>query len=307
MTSRKNDLLLDRTVDGSLNYYDGHKCCGTATDKGLASRLGGHNYNIINNQDKDEIYFKELRHDGHFLDKKGRHTIHFVGPRKRKFDIDERNLVGKCLRAPLPHPREDGAQQRRLETHLAQIENATSYPDFQQRCKDSLFPDSPSKRYSINNKRYANEAEKLKPKVMPSKDGWLQRRGEAMHRSISAPSVSLHDPQGSLAQAVHEDARKEATQRQTESAHFAPWNCANTYSATMDSKHHGRRFNSDHQHCSVNRLENHDFAVSRKNNHFSSHDKLTRSDPFFMRPRHAITNNSVKYDIVSNERRWFKY
>jgi len=55
------------------------------------------------------------------------------------------------------------------------------------------------------------------------------------------------------------------------------------------------------------RLENHDFAVARKNNHFSSQDKLTRADPYFMRPRLGITNNSVKYDIVNNERTWFKY
>jgi hypothetical protein len=307
MASRKNDLLLSRTVEGPFNYYDNHKGCGTATDKGLAARLGGHSYNIINNQDKDEIYFPNMRHDGHFLDKKGRHTIHLFGPRKRKFAPDERNLVGKSLRAPEPHPREEGMQQRRLEYSLAQIENSTSYPDFRQRCKESLFPNSPRKRYSIHNKLYANEGEKLRPKITSSKGDWLQRRGEVMTRSISAPNVCLTDPQSSLSQAVHEDARKEASQRQTESAHFAPWNCANTYSATMDSTHHGRRHHSEHKKCSVNRLENHDFAITRKNNHFSSQDKLTRSDPFFMRPRHSIENNSVKYDIVSNERKWFKY
>merc|ERR1719389_134661 len=114
-----------------------------------------------------------------------------------------------------------------------------------------------------------------------------------MTRSISAPSVSLRDPASSLNETVHEDARKEGTQRQTESAHFAPWNAANTYSATMDSTVHGRRMNAGHQHCSVNRLENHDFGITRKNNHYSAADKLTRSDAMYMRPRLAITNNSV--------------
>jgi hypothetical protein len=299
--------MLDRTVEGPVNYYDFQKCCGTATDKGLASRLGGHNYNIINNQDKDEVYFGNLRHDTHFLDKKGRHTIHFVGPRKRKFELDERNLVGKCLRAPDGHPREDAVAQRRLEIGLAQIESSADYGSFQRRCQESLIPQSPPKRYSIHNRRYANEAEKLRSKTLSSKNDWVQRRGEVMTRSISAPSVCLKDPQGSLARAVHEDARKEATQRMTESAHFAPWNAANTYSATMESQHHGRGYQANHRNCSTNRLENHDMFVTRKNNHYSSLDKLTRSDPFFMRPRHSITNNSVKYDIVSNERRWFKY
>lgn len=306
MASRKNDLMLDRTVEGPVNYYDFQKCCGTATDKGLASRLGGHNYNIINNQDKDEVYFGNLRHDTHFLDKKGRHTIHFVGPRKRKFELDERNLVGKCLRAPDGHPRDEAVGQRRVELQLAQIENSTCYGAYQDRCKASLFPQGVGKRYSIHNKLYCNEAEKLNPKH-GTKEEWMQRRGATMTRSISAPSVSLADPSRSLSRAVHEDARKEATQRQTESAHFAPWNAANTYSATMDSQHHGREHFAQHKNCSVNRLENHDFAVSRKNNHYSSHDKLTRSDPFFMKPRNSITNNSVKYDIVTNERKWFKY
>jgi len=307
MASRKNDLMLDRTVDGSVNYYDNHRCQGTATDKGLAARCGGHSYNIINNQDKDEIYHLKLRHDTHFLDKKGRSTIHFVGPRKRRFDIDERNLVGKCLTAPDCHPREDARYQRRLELQLAQIENATNYGEFQRRCQVSMFPQPPAKRYSIHNKRYANEGEKLNPKVLSTKEDWMQRRGDKMTRSISAPSVCLTDPAQSLSRAIHEDARKEATQRQTESAHFAPWNASNTYSATMESNPHGRAYHAMHKNCSVNRLENHDFGITRKNNHYSCQDKLTRSDPFFMRPRHSITNNSVKYDIVSNERKWFKY
>jgi len=299
--------MLDRTVEGPVNYYDYQKCHGTATDKGLASRLGGHNYNIINNQDKDEVYFGDLRHDTHFLDKKGRHTIHFLGERRRKFETDERNLVGKCIRAPDAHPRDDALAQRRLELQLAQIENSSHYGGFQQRCQESMFPQSPPKRYSIHNKRYAHEVGKLNPKFVSTKDEFRQRRGETMERSISAPSVCLKDPARSLAQAVHEDARKEATQRQTESAHFAPWNSANTYSATMESTHHGRAHHAAHRNCSVNRLENHDFGVTRKNNHYSSTDKLTRSDAFFMRPRHSTTNNSVKYDIVSNERKWFKY
>jgi len=307
MASRKNDLLLDRTVEGPLNYYDQHKCCGTATDKGLASRLGGHNYNILNNQDKDEVYFGNLRHDTHFLDKKGRHTIHFVGDRRRKFATDERNLVGNCIRHPDAHPRDAAVAQRRTELQLAQIENSTDYGGFQQRCEASMFPQPPAKRYSIHNKRYANEAEKLRPKILSTKDNWMQRRGETMTRTISAPSVCMKDPAQSLTQAVHEDARKEATQRQTESAHFAPWNTANSYSATMENTRHGRIHQGEHRNCSVNRLENHDFGVTRKNNHYSSHDKLTRSDPFFMRPRHSITNNSVKYDLISNERKWFKY
>jgi len=307
MASAKNDALLARTVEGSLNYYDKHKCCGTATDKGLAARLGGHSYNIISNDGKHEVYFKELRSNEHFVDRKGRHTEHLFGPRKRKFANDERGMMRATLSMPASHAREEGQVQCRVQKQLAQIENSQSYEGFQNRCKQTMFLPSQPKRYSINNARYANEADKLQPRCSSSKADWQSRRGEAMTHSRSAPSLHVGDPAGSLDRAVREDARKAASQRQTESAHFAPWQAANTYSHSMDATHAGRQMGASQRHLSVHRLENHDFSVTKKNNHFSSHDKLTRSDPFFMRPRLGTTQNSVKYDIVSNERRWFQY
>lgn len=305
MASKRNDALLERTVEGSINYYDGHKGKGTATDKGLAARLGGHNYNIITGSGRDEIYFRNLRNGDHFLDHKGRATSHFMGERRRKFAQDDRNLVGECLRMQEEHPRVDLQAQRRTELQLAQMENHQSWRGFQER-QDHLFPPSPAKRYSIHNKKYANEVEKLRPRHT-TKDSWLSRRGEPLVRCLSCPSVQLSDPQGSLAHARNTDSRKEVSQRMTESAHFAPWITAHTYANSIDNTPGGRQHDSAQQHCSVHRVENHDFAVSRKNNHFSSQDKLTRADPFYMRPRLAMTNSGVKYDIISNERRWFKY
>lgn len=307
MASAKNDALLTRTVEGSINLYDGGKSIGTAQDKGLAARQGGCSYNIINNDDRHEKYFKELRPGEHFVDNKNRHTRHFVGPRKRKFATDERNLVRACLTVPEPHAREKGQDMLRKQTQLAQLENFQDYGAFQNRCSDHLFNPAPPKRYSINNSRYANEAEKLNPRFASTKTEWLNRRGETLTLSRSAPSLHVGDPKGSLDRAVREDVRKAASQAQTESAHFAPWMSANTYSHSMSNTHHGRHMGADHQHLSVHRLENHDFGVTKKNNHFSSHDKLTRSDAYFMRPRLGTTQNSVKYDIVNNERKWFKY
>mmetsp|Transcript_118919 Transcript_118919/g.371840 ORF Transcript_118919/g.371840 Transcript_118919/m.371840 type:complete len:307 (-) Transcript_118919:60-980(-) len=306
MASAKNDALQVRTVEGSLNYYDNHRSCGTACDKAIAANVGGHNYNIITNSDQHEIYLTSLRHGDHCVDQKGRHTRDFFGSRRRKFATDERGLITETMRHPGAHPREHALAQRRAEIQLAQMENSQSYRGFQNRSQASLVPSDAPKRYSINNKRYANEAEKLRPQVS-QKAAWLQRRGEVLPHCMSAPSLKHSDPVGSLDQAIHDDARKEATQRQTESAHFAPWQAANTYSSSMDSTSQGKQMVAGQRHTSVTRLENHDFAVARKNNHYSSEDKLTRSDPFFMRPRLSVSNNSVKYDIVNNERRWFRY
>jgi len=306
MASERNDALRARTVEGSVNYYQNHKCKATAADRGLAERLGGCQYNIISNSDQHEVYLMNLRRSDPALDSKGRHTAHFFGARRRKFAGDERGLLTETLRHPEPHPRENARSQRRLETQMAQLENYNSYAGFQQRTQGTFFEPVPEKKYQVQNGKYANEVEKLRPSIT-SKEAWKARRGETMTHSKSAPSISVADPAASLARATRQDVRKDVSQRQLESAHAAPRMCANTYSASMDATPLGQHLSSQQRSCSINRVENHDFGITRKNNHFSSHDKLTRSDPFYMRPRLGVTNNSVKYDIVNNERRWFKY
>lgn len=305
MASAKNDALITRTVEGSVNYYDNHKGKGTAADKGLAARLGGCSYNILNNSHADEIYFPQLRTKEHFVDEKNRATKHMFGPRRRHFAPDERGGMADSLRHPLPHPRDEAVQQRRTETQLAQMENVHSWSNFQDRTQD-FFGRSPERRRTVSNKLYANEVGKLNPRFTGRQE-WRSRRGETMSRTLSAPSVELSDPRGSLARAVREDARKEASQRQTESAQFAPWMNASTLANSIDATPAGRAHCAAQQYCSINRLENYDISVTRKNNHYSAQDKMTRADPYYLPPRESMTNNSVKYDIISNERRWFKY
>lgn len=306
MASSKNDAMVERAAGGTINYYDGHTSCCTAKEKGLAARLGGHTYNVINNQGRDEIYLNNHRSDEHCVDQKGRHTTHFFGSSRRKFAGDDRGLVRQSLMSPDAHPREHAMQQRRHQLQLMQMENCQSYGGFQKRCQESLFTPPQSKKYSIDNEKYANEAPPFRPKIV-GKDEWTQRRGEKMQHSMSAPSFVLADPARSLDQAVRTNTLLEASQRQTESAHFAPRYSGNSYIGSMDATDSGKQLAAGQKSLSVHRLENSDFSVIRKNNHYSGGDKLTRSDPFFMRPNHGVTNNSVKYNIINNERRWFKY
>mmetsp|Transcript_3133 Transcript_3133/g.7058 ORF Transcript_3133/g.7058 Transcript_3133/m.7058 type:complete len:307 (+) Transcript_3133:69-989(+) len=306
MASKLNDSLRRRTVEGPFNYYDGNPPgCATALDKGLAARMGGHNYNIITNDDKDEIYFRNLRHGDHFIDSKNRSTKHFMGERKRKFKADPRCLVKEFLTGPDDHPREHEVEQRRKEIQLAQIENRGSWKDFKRRA-ESLMTQSEPKRYSIEPRHHAYEVEKLRPKITAKAD-WNQRRGEPLNRSATAPSLDLTNPAGSLRRAVEADARKEASQRISESAHFAPWVAMNTYASSIDATDLGKQHAAAQRNLSLSRLEPHDFAVTKKNNHFSAMDRLTRADPYFMPPRHSQNNSGVKYDIISNQRRWFRY
>lgn len=305
MASRENDRLVTRTVEGSVNTYCNGKVKCTAADRALASRMSGHSYNIVTNSDAHETYFRDLRSQDHVVDHAGRHTADLFGSRRRKFAADERGTMARTLEHPDAHPRECLRAQQRMETQLAQVENSQSYAGFQQRRAEFAGP-PPSKKYQVHNARYANEAEKLRPKLT-SRSDWQQRRGETMSHSWSAPSLSIADPAASLSRAVRDDIRKEASQRQLETAHVAPRMSGNSYANSMDVVPLGREISAGQRYCSVNRVENTDFAITRKNNHFSAQDKLTRSDPFYMAPRAGLTNNSVKYDIISNERRWFKY
>jgi len=277
-----------------LNYYNDHKCCSTATDKGLADLLGGHRYNILNNQDHQEVHLRSLRPDQHYIDVKGRHTKDFFGSRRRKFGHGESDRVAQSLQAPEDHPREKTHEQRRREIHLAQIENPQSLRNFQERSQ-ALFPAPSVKRYSLDNHKNTHEAEKPKRRVM-GKDEWQQQRGETMRLSSSAPS--LDNPAQSLQKTLSEGRRKGGQQKNTGSSHMCMGSVVHTP---------GKEPTAARQHLSENRIQNYDFAVAKKNNHYSSKDKLTRTDPFFMRPKLNATNNSVKYDIITNERRWFTY
>lgn len=306
MASVKNDALLKRTVEGSLNYYDNHMGCGTAADKAIAARLGGHSYNILSNQDRYEMYMRELRHDYHFLDRKGRHTAAFFGARRRKFAPHARQDIRECVTMQDSHPKDNHAAERREEIQLAQIENSGSFMGFQNRTQQGMGHETMPKRYSISNQRYALEQEKLRQKLT-SKSDFLARRGESATHSASCPSLHLTAPAESLTKAVRADARKEVSQRQNESAHFAWVMAQNTLTQSLDATVPGRAHAAAQNKLSISRLENYDFGVARDNNHYSSQDKLTRSDPYYMRPRVGDTFNSVKYNIISNERRWFKY
>ncbi|CAE7497549.1 hypothetical protein AK812_SmicGene3746 [Symbiodinium microadriaticum] len=256
-------------------------------------------------KDRDEIYFRNLRHDEHYIDKKGRHTAAFFGARRRKFAPDERHHIRDCMTLQDSHPREKFLPQRRTEIQLAQIENSGSYQGFKERTA-SMFDDTIPKRYSISNSRYANEQAKLQAK-RTSKAEFRARRGETVTHSASCPSLHLTAPEQSLDRSMRGDTRKEVSQLQTESAHFAPWMSYNTLSGSIDGTAAGRAHAAAQKHLSVSRLENFDFGVARANNHYSAADKLTRADPFYMRPRVGDSQNSVKYDIITNERRWFKY
>jgi hypothetical protein len=305
MASRRHDNLLDRNLDGSVNLYDRGKSTGTACEKGLAARIGGHTWNILNNDDANEAYFAQVRNPEHPFFLGDRKTKYFFPHQIPSYPADPRGLMFRSLEGPAPHRREDAIQQRRREVQLAQIENSGSYRGFQNRCSQ-MFAPNPPKRYSIENKRHVYETEKLCSRGSPKQE-WIQRRSEKMMQSQSCPSVDIRDPARSLDGAMRADPRKQLSQLQTESDKCLIRYAQNGVGMSLDATAFGRSMASQQNKLSVHRVENHDWSIKRNNNHFSGEDRVTRSDPYYRRPGVGITNNSVKYDILNNQRKWFKY
>ena len=92
-----------------------------------------------------------------------------------------------------------------------------------------------------------------------------------------------------------------------ESANFAKARAANTFTESVFTSGAGQQLQQEQVFRSRKRIPDYDFSVTRANNNYSNINKLTRSDPYYMRPRLAVTNNSVKYNILTNSVRPFKY
>merc|ERR1712194_116449 len=83
-----------------------------------------------------------------------------------------------------------------------------------------------------------------------------------------------------------------------ESAAFAKCKTANTYSQSVHTSGAGKALLKEQVYRSRHRIPDYDFSVTRKNNNYSNGNKLTRSDMFYTKPKLAVTNTSVKYNIV---------
>jgi len=277
--------------------YDEQKCIGNAEDKTIAAMLGGHSFNPINH--REELYMPNLRHDSHFVDRSNVMTMHWMD-RKRKYPRDPRNHMKLSLQNPAEHPKVAEREQRRQEYRISQMENSQSYRDFQDR-RRTMRPETPEHRRTLN-------PSNKQPTAMRVTECWQIPKYEFMDKrmanSISAPNLRTE----SLSR-LNLEQRPEAAAHQlaSESASYAHCRTANTYAMSLSTTDLGERHKLSQSRASLQRADNYDFSVTKKNNSWSSEDKLTRSDPYYMKPKLAITNNSVKYDILTNERKNFWY
>ena len=92
-----------------------------------------------------------------------------------------------------------------------------------------------------------------------------------------------------------------------QSANFAKCRTANTYGNSASFTGPGQSLRDHQIYKSAQRLGEYDFSVLKKNNNYSNCNKLTRADAYYLKPKLATTNNSVKYDIVTNNVNKFRY
>jgi hypothetical protein len=180
------------------------------------------------------------------------------------------------------------------------MENFQSYRNFQDR-RRQMRPETPEARRTLNPTQKTPTAMRVTECKPLPKDMFLRKREQ---HAQSAPDLRTE----SLCR-LNLEQRPEAAahQLQTESANYAHCRTANTYAMSLSTTDLGERHKLQQSRASLQRAENYDFAMTRKNNNWSAEDKLLRADPYYMKPKLAITNNSVKYDILTNERKNFFY
>ena len=155
---------------------------------------------------------------------------------------------------------------------------------------------------TINEKLLKNEA----TRASTSRSSRLSGRSGGVTMVYSARSCRNRDkvntPLISVRSAVSDiyENRRKAYQMQNDSCHFAHNRVANTYANSVPFTDQGVKMHQGRKHFSLSRLENFDFGVTRGNNNWCREDKLTRQSPYYMKPKAAITNNSVKYDLINN-------
>merc|ERR1719309_1490381 len=76
------------------NHYDRHRVICTCDDRLQASRLSGHTWNVINNQDDSEVYLRECRNPEHFIDEQSNATKHWFA--RKRVVKDRQGVITAC-------------------------------------------------------------------------------------------------------------------------------------------------------------------------------------------------------------------
>jgi hypothetical protein len=302
MASKKNDDLNEFCVNGSINYYDKHRSKCTAEDKKLASMMGSCGWNIVTNKEEHEVYFRNARNPDHFVDDGNQATADWWN-RKRRVRrpgsdetsvLDSRMTVQTLTCPPTAGKIAEKDRQRTMKS-LCQNEAPLDFGRFTAR-KAEMMPSTPEKNW--NDKQVRDQHRK---RDIPTPHHCNKAETKAMFMSRrDVPRITEMPPPAAEMFCSVDQLRSEP-HTNVMSARFAHEHTA----ARMSGSQTARLTVDDKRHRSHQRLES--MTVRDVTSWPWQSDKLTRRDPYHVKPMQASGNSSVKHDIISNERRNFWY
>lgn len=312
----------------ALLHYDGHRTICTLEDKALAARLGGHSWNIINNSDKHEIYLPHARSSEHYVDDKGNTTSAWLDRKKRVSrpgagGDEGANYSGEVTEV-LRCPRSPSVHNARQTRQLCQASAPGDFALYSAR-RSQAMPGTPHRPGALDRLLPAGNQMRMRDIATPritqvvQRQDWTPRRGEPRREPKTPREEELFSTVDQLRAESHFDIKDKtfaellpprgaATPRSTpRGSSGAPVDSA----ARVAAAHSGRtiygtpRHPEDRVKHSKSRIEN--YAHREISSWTLSQDKLTRNDPFVMKPMQQSNNSGVKYNIITNERSNFWY
>jgi len=305
------------------NHYDGGRTICTCDDKLQASRISGHTWNILNNREDHEVYFKEMRNDAHYIDKNGNGTGHWL-QRKKRLDLDgdgiidcvDSSNVAETMVCPPTAGKEASHNRTRQMRQICQVAADRDFGKYKSHRESCGVPPTPGRGGCLERKvrdqaRMRDIPERPTPRVLDRKD-FTPRRGE--------PRVEHRPP--------HErDMFKKVDQLRTDShmdctePNFQDAIGCRSSSLGISGAHAlggtltSRSVLGDGvppkpaEHRSRHSVQRMEHSHHREITHwpFAGADKTKQGDPYHAKPVQQTGSSCVKYDIISNERKQFWY
>lgn len=316
----------DTTSLHSLNHYAGHKVVCTADEKKQSDLISGHAWNIINNRKEHEMYFPHVRANGHFVDESGRNTSHWF-QRKGRVDLDGDGIiecvdstnVQEVMVCPPTAGKEAAKARSRQQKQLCQAITPRNYGHYAVlRNTNSSAPLTPRKpgimeRRLPDQHRWQDAPPPLPtPRVLARPD-WAPRRSEI--RITPAPP-SEHDMFRTVDQLRAESQMDVASSGFASTLHSArsrslgvsgsnAVSLASTTRSLLREDLAPKQAGARTRH-SENRVE---ASSAREITGWPGEQthRLKREDHYYVKPVQQTGGSSVKFDIISNERKQFWY
>lgn len=308
MASKRNDDLNILTVSGSVNLYDNQRCQATASEKYQASRISGHGWNILTNQEAGEVYFPHARNGDHFVDAKNSATSEWWPRRRRNmrpgsddtYNLDSRQTIA-CFQSEKEPASKGWPALARKNRQLAQATFSNSFREYQTAM--SGFPDDvssakvvPAPPLPFQKQLRDPQPAKLSARSrLMSKTLFTPRRFEEATLPTKGPTMSAPPTVRDMFSRSMDQVRSEAID--TLSPNFVDSVMKTDGSAVSAAIGHRTK----HSSCRVDPFKVTEIAG------WTNEDKVFRQDPYSAKPIQRTGNSCVKYDIISGRKKDFWY